>query len=528
MCGIVGFSGVNPANVDKLNFLMYYNSVERGKDSTGYYTPETGVKKDAVACLDFLKKNKLPSSNLFIGHVRWKTIGANLTKNAHPFEYDNVVLLHNGTLENHMSMLVKHGFNWKDFDVDSQVLAKLIDENLKSDDYDDKTRFKTLSEFDGAAALLWIDKTNPNKLYVFRNNARPLYCGYIGEEMYISSIEESLKIIGCDKSLIFDQGHLYTVENGAITSKNYYAPYVKTWERQSSSTSNKDEKFIDLISLNHLINNNELLNRWIKCEVEAKNYRKNAFSLTKGRYYFVHDYDATGNWDIKIHDDKGIECTVSKYWFNLDNLTFKQWAILMFNIVDNIDKTKNILIKGEIVKIKDLSHVKRKKDPLIEVLHPLLNTNHFLSIEYLRPANEEEITKKLKELDEHRKNLEAIQAFQEVIGKVDQEELDKLRQNEVNDEQTANNSTINFDKDANSDDDGPDLVETALYLNVLDDISDKVDNIKDITNHLNLDILHNAIEELDNTVLDAYNIDKMLDKYADLEEEEDENCTTCK
>ena len=211
MCGIVSYCGADNFKVDNIKMLMLAN-MTRGVHSTGMFN-DGKITKEAVYAIDFLASNEIKPGKIFIGHDRAATIGNKTdNKNAHPFQFGTIVGVHNGTLKNHWQMVrskVK-GKTIADFNVDSEVLIYLIDQ--------EKENLSVLQDFEGAAALVWHDTDHPNRLYVFRNNERPLFRGYTDEGIYISSIENSLEMIGCKSIQEFKENYLYTLEDGKITS----------------------------------------------------------------------------------------------------------------------------------------------------------------------------------------------------------------------------------------------------------------------------------------------------------------------
>src|ERR1700675_2832490 len=103
MCGIVGILGRAPVAeqlVDSLKRLEY-----RGYDSAGVATLE-GDRLDRRRAEGKLKnlEAKLRAQPLTgqsgIGHTRWATHGKPTEANAHPHAADNVVIVHNGIIEN--------------------------------------------------------------------------------------------------------------------------------------------------------------------------------------------------------------------------------------------------------------------------------------------------------------------------------------------------------------------------------------------------------------------------------------------
>lgn len=211
MCGMCGYSGSKDFDVEKMKMLMLAN-MTRGVHSTGMFNNGT-ISKLADNAIEFLAEEEIIPGIIFMGHDRHATIGnKSNVDNAHPFRYGTIVGQHNGTLRNHWKMLRDQGFYMKDYDVDSQVLVSLINE--------DKEELKVFQELEGAAAVIWHDTDHNNRLYVYRNSERPLFRGMIGDGMYVSSIELSLKMIGCEKIQSFKENYIYCIEDGKILLEN--------------------------------------------------------------------------------------------------------------------------------------------------------------------------------------------------------------------------------------------------------------------------------------------------------------------
>lgn len=237
MCGLVGFSKekTGTINFDKLATLLYINSLTRGKDATGIYTDKLGIVKNACTANDFLiglyKSDKtfiedIKGSSLFIGHVRQSTHGAAKSDdNAHPFNYGSIIGAHNGVISNYETLLPKDCTKDK-YPVDSMALFLRFSRDKN---------FKVLQEIQGAAAILFTDAENPNTLYVFRNEERPLYKGEVkGEGLYFSSTKESLETVGCSKIEEVKPNFVFQYTDGAfvkcfkITNKSI--PFVKLYK----------------------------------------------------------------------------------------------------------------------------------------------------------------------------------------------------------------------------------------------------------------------------------------------------------
>lgn len=215
MCGLVGFSGKEDANLESIKLMMLHNSMSRGTHATGFYSKATGLVKSADAAEDFLSSNYrlLTQDSVVLGHVRHATVGDKTDDSlAHPFQEKNIVFQHNGTLKNYKALAKKHDIPEDSYKVDSEALGKIIDKHWNTEN-----AFKVLEEYEGAAATMTLD-TDTGELFVSRDEERTLFFGYKDGGIYISSIENSLKMIGCGTISAFTPYHLYTIKEGAITN----------------------------------------------------------------------------------------------------------------------------------------------------------------------------------------------------------------------------------------------------------------------------------------------------------------------
>jgi predicted glutamine amidotransferase len=235
MCGLVGFvaNEGRTSDINALTMLMLSN-MKRGEHASGMYFG-TEVIKDSDIVDIFLSKNQIESSSLFIGHVRQATIGLKIKKNAHPFEHDNLVGAHNGTLTGWYALANKMKIPTTTIDVDSDFLIKALDVNH----FAEENKYDVLEQFEGAAALLWAGKTDLHTLYVFRNEDRPLFYGTREEGMYFSSTEESLKIINATNITSLPINKVFTITNGEFVGEGITikrpAKYVNSFQRGTGS-----------------------------------------------------------------------------------------------------------------------------------------------------------------------------------------------------------------------------------------------------------------------------------------------------
>lgn len=333
-CGIVGFSGKGVFDKQKINQLMIWNSFVRGEDATGIYSPKNGLKKDIKKACDFLTSNTIEEDNLLIAHVRAKTVGINIAKNAHPFNEGNVILAHNGTLKNHYQLLRKYNLDYNSYDVDSHIMTAIID--LQSN-------FKVLTEIEGAAAVLITNKLNPNLLYAYRNSERPLFKGNIDGDIYISSIKESLELIGCLNIKEFKENTVYTIKDGSILStyKIKNVPYVHNY----GTTSNVAK----LVTVDRLLGMN------LTCSSTAVWVGNLRAALTYNKKYKVIGFSKEGA-SVQVKDDKDQVISVARHYFDVVNdfFTINDYVKSIYNLKstnkddpNTIDKNDNCLVTKE-------------------------------------------------------------------------------------------------------------------------------------------------------------------------------------
>lgn len=136
--------------------------------------------KRAVHFMDFLGTrgaarvmDKLSDYHYMIGHVRASTMGADKDYNAHPFEYDHIILVHNGTITNH------HTLEKAIETVDSAAVAA----NMAA-----KGELETLEKLDGGYSLVWYNAKD-DSLNFARNDRKPMAIAFVKgkNEMFFSS-----------------------------------------------------------------------------------------------------------------------------------------------------------------------------------------------------------------------------------------------------------------------------------------------------------------------------------------------------
>jgi glucosamine--fructose-6-phosphate aminotransferase (isomerizing) len=191
MCGIVGYIGnreAAPLILESLKKLEY-----RGYDSAGIAVLSDGrvVIRRCEGKLRNLEEALLQNpvdGKVGIGHTRWATHGRPSETNAHPHRVGDIVVVHNGIIENYLELkghLVKRGARFAS-ETDTEIVAHLVDEKIqKGADFLAAVR-RSLKEIQGSYALLFLHQRDPERLIVAKNST-PIVVGCEKGETFIAS-----------------------------------------------------------------------------------------------------------------------------------------------------------------------------------------------------------------------------------------------------------------------------------------------------------------------------------------------------
>ena len=216
MCGIVGYIGdqqAAPILLAGLAKLEY-----RGYDSAGISVRnETNGEIEVVKAKGRLKtliektdEGHSVYGSCGIGHTRWATHGEPSETNAHPHcsEGKNVVLVHNGIIENFQELkekLVKRGYTFYS-ETDTEVAVKLIDYYYKKTASPVSAIATAMLHIRGSYAFGVLFKDYPDKLFAARKDS-PLIIGKTAGASLIAS----------DVPAILDQTrNVYYIDNMEI------------------------------------------------------------------------------------------------------------------------------------------------------------------------------------------------------------------------------------------------------------------------------------------------------------------------
>lgn len=190
MCGIFGWikpeeDTNTPLNLTKVLKAGLIKTQSRGTDATGFYSPGTGIVKIAINATEFCKQGHVPDDikkeRFVIGHCRAASSKkSDLDKNAHPFESDKWILVHNGTC---WSMREIEGYEYTSDGVDSEIILSHIEtKGLK----------QGLKGVQGSATLVLFNKIT-NKLYFWTDDNKPLCIGYYKGIIFFASTRKILR-----------------------------------------------------------------------------------------------------------------------------------------------------------------------------------------------------------------------------------------------------------------------------------------------------------------------------------------------
>lgn len=193
MCGIVGYIGHQkslPILIEGLRRLEY-----RGYDSAGCAVIENGefqiLRAEGKLHKLVERVQKLGSefqATIGIGHTRWATHGKPNEQNAHPHHSKDFVLVHNGIIENHMTLkseLLEKGHQFQS-ETDTEVVCYLLQDHFEQGLSVFDSLCKTIAKIKGAFSLVISHRQDPTQIYVAKKGS-PLVVGLKEGENFVAS-----------------------------------------------------------------------------------------------------------------------------------------------------------------------------------------------------------------------------------------------------------------------------------------------------------------------------------------------------
>ncbi len=221
MCGIVGYLGNKNTKeilLDGLKELEY-----RGYDSAGIAVLQNNNFSNYKAVgklVNLEEKTKDFVTDSFavgIGHTRWATHGKPTELNAHPHLGESSYVVHNGIIENYVTLkneLQSDGVKFLS-QTDTEVIVHQFEKNLKTA----KTAFEafsqTISQLQGAYAILLVTKGEDETIF-FAKHGSPMLMG-VNEENEKFFASSDTPLIGHAREVnYFEDGDYGYVSKGEI------------------------------------------------------------------------------------------------------------------------------------------------------------------------------------------------------------------------------------------------------------------------------------------------------------------------
>ncbi|MCA6063910.1 glutamine--fructose-6-phosphate transaminase (isomerizing) [Thalassolituus marinus] len=197
MCGIVGAVAqrdVADILLEGLKRLEY-----RGYDSAGVAVIDSRGELRRLRRLgkvqslaDAVHASPTPGG-IGIAHTRWATHGEPSEANAHPHMSGDIAVVHNGIIENHETLrdqLKAQGYVFTS-QTDTEVIAHLVERELKSADSLLAAVMAARTQLHGAYGMVVIDRQQPDRMIVARSGS-PLVIGFGIGEHFIASDQLAL------------------------------------------------------------------------------------------------------------------------------------------------------------------------------------------------------------------------------------------------------------------------------------------------------------------------------------------------
>lgn len=194
MCGIIGYVGERDATaviLDGLKRLEY-----RGYDSAGIAViGDAGLDvqrtQGKLDQLERLVAANPMSGKIGIGHTRWATHGRPTEANAHPHRSGDVVVVHNGIIENYMEL--RAFLSGKEYvftsETDTEVICHLIAYFQQSTKITMLEAIRqTIARLSGSYALVIMNARERDALYIVKRGSPLVVGGGRGEGLVASDI----------------------------------------------------------------------------------------------------------------------------------------------------------------------------------------------------------------------------------------------------------------------------------------------------------------------------------------------------
>jgi len=230
MCGIIGYIGpkqVTTLLVEGLRRLEY-----RGYDSAGVAVLSESAtvvgehelqvvrSRGKLSELEGQLAQGAPRGHVGIGHTRWATHGRPSDENAHPHRFRSVAVVHNGIIENYLSLkqgLTDRGHSFSS-ETDTEIVAHLIWQELQQVPTGPQRLMvatqRALRLVEGAYAVVVLCTETPDEI-VCAKSASPLVLGLGDGENLIASDVPAL-LPHTRRVIFLEEGDLAQLTRGRV------------------------------------------------------------------------------------------------------------------------------------------------------------------------------------------------------------------------------------------------------------------------------------------------------------------------
>ncbi len=221
MCGIVG--AVAQRDIAEILLEGLRRLEYRGYDSAGLAVvnhPGELIRLRRLgkvqALVEAAEQQPLPGGT-GIAHTRWATHGEPSEANAHPHVSGNIVLVHNGIIENHEELRVRVlglGYRFTS-ETDTEVVAHLINDEQKRGGSLCEIVQRVIKQLRGAYGMVIMDSNDPSVLVAARSGS-PLVIGCGVGENFIAS--DQLALLPVTRRFIYlEEGDVAEVTRRSVT-----------------------------------------------------------------------------------------------------------------------------------------------------------------------------------------------------------------------------------------------------------------------------------------------------------------------
>ncbi|MCC4817814.1 glutamine--fructose-6-phosphate aminotransferase [Vibrio lentus] len=221
MCGIVGAVAqrdVAEILVEGLRRLEY-----RGYDSAGVAVVDTESNLTRVRRLGKVQElaDAVDQQHVIggtgIAHTRWATHGEPSEANAHPHMSGDIAVVHNGIIENHealRALLQERGYVFTS-QTDTEVIAHLVEWELRTSASLVEALQKTAKQLDGAYGTVAVDRKDPSRIVVARSGS-PIVIGFGVGENFLAS--DQLALLSVTRRFMYlEEGDVAEVTRRDVT-----------------------------------------------------------------------------------------------------------------------------------------------------------------------------------------------------------------------------------------------------------------------------------------------------------------------